>query len=155
MRIAVEGRKGRGGFTLAELAVVIMLFGVLASFGVPRFITSAERTKAAEAFTYLAAVRAAQERHHERTGVYAPTVAALELAYPPPRHFSIREPMTGPDAPPREAWSLTLTRAGAAAGYGPYTVVFNQDGYDPSSGISAFPGINPMGDDAARPRSRP
>jgi len=27
-------------------------------------------------------------------------------------------------------WELALTRAGAAAGYGAYTVVFNQDGFD-------------------------
>jgi hypothetical protein len=27
-------------------------------------------------------------------------------------------------------WELTMTRAGASAGYGAYTVVFNHDGFD-------------------------
>ena len=47
----------RKGFTLVELAVVIVIIGVLAAFGVPQFLKSVERSKAAESFNYLSAMR--------------------------------------------------------------------------------------------------
>ena len=37
-------RKDRSGFTLVELAVVIVIISVLAAFAVPRFIKSVERS---------------------------------------------------------------------------------------------------------------
>ncbi len=67
MSRATESRKG---FTLVELAVVIVIIGVLAAFGVPQFLKSVERSKAAEAFNYLSAVRSAQERFLAKNGSY-------------------------------------------------------------------------------------
>ena len=69
----------RKGFTLVELAVVIVIIGVLAAFGVPRFLQSVERSKAAEAFQYLAAVRSAQERYLSKEGIYAITLDKLDI----------------------------------------------------------------------------
>ena len=63
--------ESRKGFTLVELAVVIVIIGVLAAFGVPQFLKSVERSKAAEAFNYLSAVRSAQERYLAKEGGYA------------------------------------------------------------------------------------
>jgi len=127
------------GFTLVELAVVVVIIGVLAAFAVPRFLASVERSKAAESFNYLATVHSAQERYHARQGTYADDLTQLDTEMISPEYFTV-----GDIAPPsgesslETGWELTLTRAGASAGYGAYTVVFNHDGFDTvNSTISA------------------
>jgi type IV pilus assembly protein PilA len=136
----------RCGFTLVELAVVIVIIGVLAAFGVPRFIKSVERSKAAEAFAYCSAVRAAQERYHAREGTYCATVADLDIKVSTPKYFSVGTIGPGTTGSLEDSWSLTLTRLGASAGYGAYTVTFTEDGYDAeNSTINKHTDINPMG----------
>src|SRR5437016_14564299 len=87
MKSPVQNQKKRGGFTLVELAVVIVIIGVLAAFGIPRFLKSVERSKAAEAFAYLQSIRAAQERYHARAGTYADDVTKLDIDVVAPKYF--------------------------------------------------------------------
>jgi prepilin-type N-terminal cleavage/methylation domain-containing protein len=133
----------RGGFTLVELAVVIVIIGVLAAFGVPRFLQSVERAKAAEAFAYLSSVRAAQERYQARQGTYSTDVTLLDVELGTPKYFSIGTITVANE----NTWTMTLTRLAGSSGYGQYTVIFTQDGLDPTStivtGVAAA--INPMG----------
>ena len=65
MSLKVSNLKIRKGFSLVELAVVVVIVGVLAAFGVPRLLKSVERSKAGESFNYLGAIRTAQERQHQ------------------------------------------------------------------------------------------
>ena len=119
------------GFTLVELAVVVVIIGVLAAFAVPRFLASVERSKAAEAFNYLATTHSAQERYHARQGTYASTIDDLDTVMVEPEYFTVGAvAVPSSESSLETGWELTLTRAGAAAGYGAYTVVFNQDGFD-------------------------
>ena len=135
----------KSGFTLVELAVVVVIIGVLAAFAVPRFMASVERSKAAEAYNYLASVQAAQERYHARQGTYAATVADLDIKLTTPKYFTVGAVSAGSTSSLEDSWKLTLTRTGASAGYGAYTVTFNEQGYDSGdSTINDLPAINPM-----------
>ena len=138
--------KNRKGFTLVELAVVIVIIGVLAAFGVPRFLKSVERSKAAEAFSYLAAARSAEERSQARNGTYESDITKLDIQFSVPKYFTVGTVSAGSTGSLEDSWTLTLTRVGASSGYGAYTVVFTQDGYDSTnSTIQAIPDINPLG----------
>ena len=136
----------RKGFSLVELAVVVIIIGVLAAFGVPRMLKSVERSKAAEAFKYLAAVRAAQERYQARQGTYAALLTDLDMEQSAPKYFAVGAVGAGGTASLEDSWTLTLSRQGATSGYGAYTVTFTEDGYDAlNSSIDGLPDINPMG----------
>ncbi len=145
MSRSVISSKARKGFTLVELAVVIVIIGVLAAFGVPRFLKSVERSKAAEAFSYLSAVRSSQERYLAQYGKYSTDISQLDIQYPTPAYFSVGTVSAGSTSDIQNSWTLTLTRTGASAGYGGYTVVFTDQGYDSTnSTINTIPDINPI-----------
>ena len=92
----VSRSKTRKGFTLVELAVVIVIIGVLAAFGVPKFLQSVEKSKAAEAFNYWSAVQSAEERYIAQNGIYWDTAASDKArhhtAHPPVLHFDQHVP---------------------------------------------------------------
>ncbi len=137
-----ETLRSSKGFTLVELSVVIVIIGVLAAFGVPRFRNAVEKSKAGEAFNYLAAIRSAQERYHSRAGTYAATPQELDISLSTNKYFTVG----AIDATDLETgWKLTLTRTGPSAGYGNYTVTFTEDGYDATGPAPVIPdAINPM-----------
>jgi prepilin-type N-terminal cleavage/methylation domain-containing protein len=139
----VPKTRARKGFTLVELAVVIVIIGVLAAFGVPRFLKSVERSKSSEAFAYLTAVRSAQERYVSRQGTYTQDVNALDIQTQSPKYFNTGGINAGSTGNIQNSWSMTLTRQGSSAGYGAYTVNFTDQGYQQgSSSISSD--ITPM-----------
>jgi prepilin-type N-terminal cleavage/methylation domain-containing protein len=117
------------GFSLVELTIVVVILGILATFAVPRFMTSVEKTKASEAFSYLAQIESAQGRYNAEHGRYASNTNQLDIDLDRPEFFSV----SGPYSSNWETkWEMRLTRNGASSGYGRYTVTFDQDGYNKS-----------------------
>ncbi len=142
-----DQKQKQGGFTLVELAVVIVIIGVLAAFGVPRFLESVERSKAAESFNYLSAIVSSQERYHARQGSYGSLLSVLDIDLADLEYFTAGTILAGPTGTLQTSWRLTLPRVGASAGYGAYTVSFTQEGFDTDalkSTIINSPSINPM-----------
>lgn len=117
------------GFSLTELTVVIVILGVLAMVGVPKYRTVVERGKASEAFTFMAHVAGAQERHNARTGKFAKKVKHLDIKVPRPDHFRYGR-FTSMDW--ETQWQMKLTRKRASSGFGHYRIVWNQAGFDES-----------------------
>jgi len=138
-------RLSKTGFSLVELTVITVLIGIMAAFALPRFRAAVERSKAAEAFNYLACVQAAQERYHSRQSTYADDLSDLDIKLATPKYFSIGSICAGSTGSLEDSWTLSLTRFGASAGYGEYTVTFNEEGFDEEdSTIVDHPDINPM-----------
>jgi len=147
-------RKARKGFTLVELAVVIVIIGVLASFGVPKFMQSVERSKAAEAFNFLSAVQSAEERYQAKEGTYTADWTQLDISWkqdssntPALQYFSLGTISAGTNGTLNtlaDTWTLTLTRSGTSGSYAGYTVVYTQNGYDSTN--STIPAaVSPLG----------
>jgi type II secretory pathway pseudopilin PulG len=128
---------------LVELAVVIVIIGVLAAFGVPRFLKSVERSKAAEAFSYLSAVRDAQERYIAREGVYSSDATVLDIVQDAPKYFDLGTLTPTADTNGNPSWTMTLSRKTDSSSYGAYTVIFTEAGFSSTSSIS--PDVSPMG----------
>jgi general secretion pathway protein G len=70
-------RRGRGGFTLLELLVVMAIIAMLLTLAAPRYFRSLQRSREAVLRQDLTTLRESIDRFYGDTGKYPPTLAML------------------------------------------------------------------------------
>ena len=70
------------GFTLIELMIAVAVVGLLLAVALPSFLDSIRKGRRSEAFSALATLQQAQERHRGNNATYAATVTALNVTTP-------------------------------------------------------------------------
>jgi len=63
--------KGKEGFTLIEVMIVVVIVGILAAVAIPAYNNYVTRSRRSDAFTALETVRAAQEMYRAEKGFYS------------------------------------------------------------------------------------
>ena len=72
-----------------ELIVAITIVGVLAGLAIPRFSSTIEKSRTAEAINILETLRNAQEVYKLENGVYTDTPDDLDVTIPASRNFKV------------------------------------------------------------------
>ncbi len=131
----IQHRKpSNAGYSLVEVTIAVIVLGVLSTFAVPRYMKTVERAKASEAFAYLAEVSSAQARYNAQHGEYASVLTDIDVVLRTPNNFAVGSPSSGNY---ELEWEVTLSRTGPASGYSPYTVVYDQNGFNDA--VSTIP----------------
>ena len=80
--------QAKQAFTLAEIAVVAVVFSVTTMLALPRLANTIERMRAEEGKQLLTAVYAAQKRYWQENGkTYTDNLANLDIDIRPNAHF--------------------------------------------------------------------
>lgn len=119
----------KSGFTLLEIIIVIIIIGVLASLALPRFFSTVEYSKGAEAMVSISAIRQSVERCYLMRNAFTNCNAftAMDIEDPglaPNAHFTY----TFVPAPGPNSYTITATRNSRDGGTGGTIILRYNDG---------------------------
>ncbi len=110
---------------MIEMVVVISIVGLLSVVAAPKYRKAMERVRASQAFYFLSHFQAAQERQYATAGEYAEHFRHLDGLLNLPVDFEITS-YTSTNW--QQNWRMVLRRTGASHGYGPYRIVWSNEG---------------------------
>jgi len=70
MSIQHNKKKGRGGFTLVELLIVIVILGILAGIAIPQYLTYLDKARLTASISTLSSLGNDIEAYHLSNGQY-------------------------------------------------------------------------------------
>jgi type IV pilus assembly protein PilA len=119
-KIRVSHSRGRGGFTLVELMIVVAIIGLLAATAVPNFIRYQARSRRSEAYANVAALARAQKSYQAERNEFLDT---FDLSGEPslPDYTLYNDGDLGTQKMP---WDADSANAFAAVGWSPEGDVF-------------------------------
>lgn len=109
----------RGGFTLVELLVVVLIIGIMAAIATPMYFKVVEKGRFAEASGCLNLLAQAQERYYMKSGSYAGTLASLDTSCATMQYYSV-----GSLSGTTTQFTAVLNRVGSTPAYGGYQLTF-------------------------------
>ncbi|MFC1521479.1 type II secretion system protein [Elusimicrobiota bacterium] len=82
-------RCAQRGFTLIELLAVLMIIGLLAVIGVPKYLATTERARAGEAVSILKAAHDSAQRYCLKYGELPTSPDDLDIDFVRPKYFEL------------------------------------------------------------------
>jgi type IV pilus assembly protein PilE len=71
--------RGKRGFTLIEVLIVVIILGILATIAVPQFTGMIRRARLSEGWSALGAIKTAQEIYHLDHNAYTTSLGLLQV----------------------------------------------------------------------------